>query len=134
MTEEQGKPLKASQARSPTVPISCAGSPRRPDASPAVVAVGSCDQRSSVKTPVGVVAAVTPWNYPMSMLTRKMGPALAAGCTLVLKPAEATPLCAKAIFDCFIDAGVPDGVINMVTASNPHRSATSSPAMLGSRS
>ena len=55
----------------------------------------------------------------MSMLTRKMGPALAAGCTLVLKPAEATPLCAKAIFDCFIDAGVPDGVINMVTASNP---------------
>jgi succinate-semialdehyde dehydrogenase/glutarate-semialdehyde dehydrogenase len=45
-----------------------------------------------VKTPVGVVAAITPWNYPMSMLTRKMGPALAAGCTLVLKPAYAEDL------------------------------------------
>ncbi|MFT7475574.1 MAG: succinate-semialdehyde dehydrogenase/glutarate-semialdehyde dehydrogenase, partial [Verrucomicrobiales bacterium] len=73
----------------------------------------------SVQAPVGVVAAVTPWNYPMSMLTRKMAPALAAGCTLVLKPAEATPLNAKAIFEVFHDAGVPKGVINMVTASNP---------------
>ncbi|MCP5026917.1 MAG: NAD-dependent succinate-semialdehyde dehydrogenase [Actinomycetia bacterium] len=78
------------------------------------------DQRFlALKQPVGVVAAVTPWNYPISMLTRKMGPALAAGCTLVLKPAEATPLCAKAVYEVFIDAGVPDGVINMVTASDP---------------
>ncbi len=73
----------------------------------------------SVHTPVGVVAAVTPWNYPMSMLTRKMAPALAAGCTIVLKPAEATPLNAKAIFEVFHDAGVPPGVINMVTALDP---------------
>ncbi len=81
---------------------------------------GRPDQRFlSVRQPVGVVAMVTPWNYPMSMLTRKMAPALAAGCTLVLKPAEATPLSAKAIFEIFIQAGVPDGVINMVTASDP---------------
>ncbi|MDG2112715.1 MAG: aldehyde dehydrogenase family protein, partial [Actinomycetota bacterium] len=60
-----------------------------------------------------------PWNYPISMLTRKMGPALAAGCTIVLKPAEATPLCAKATYEVFIDAGIPAGVINMVTASDP---------------
>jgi len=78
------------------------------------------DQRFlSVKAPVGVVGAITPWNYPISMLTRKMGPALAAGCTVVLKPAEATPLCAKATYEVFVDAGVPAGVINMVTASDP---------------
>ncbi len=69
--------------------------------------------------PVGVVAAITPWNYPVSMITRKIAPALAAGCTLVLKPAEATPLCAIKVFECLIDAGVPDGVINLVTAKDP---------------
>lgn len=73
----------------------------------------------SVKHPVGVVAAITPWNYPMSMLTRKLAPALAAGCTVVLKPAEQTPLCAAAIFDILHEAGVPEGVINMVTALDP---------------
>jgi len=68
---------------------------------------------------VGVVAAITPWNYPVSMITRKIAPALAAGCALVLKPAEATPLCAIKVFECLIDAGVPDGVINLVTAKDP---------------
>ena len=58
-------------------------------------------------------------NYPISMLTRKMGPALAAGCTIVLKPAEATPLCAQAVYECLIDAGMPVGVINLVTALDP---------------
>ena len=121
MTQEQGKPLKASRAE-----VAYGADFLRWFAEEARRITGEWlpsgrpDQRFlSVKTPVGVVAAVTPWNYPMSMLTRKMGPALAAGCTLVLKPAEATPLCAKAIFECFIDAGVPDGVINMVTAADP---------------
>jgi succinate-semialdehyde dehydrogenase/glutarate-semialdehyde dehydrogenase len=78
------------------------------------------DQRFlSIRQAVGVVAAVTPWNYPMSMLTRKMAPALAAGCTLVLKPAEATPLCARAVFEIFDEAGIPPGVINLVTANDP---------------
>jgi succinate-semialdehyde dehydrogenase/glutarate-semialdehyde dehydrogenase len=69
--------------------------------------------------PVGVVAAITPWNYPISMLTRKLGPALAAGCTAVLKPAEATPLCAVETFRVFADAGIPPGVVNLVTAEDP---------------
>jgi succinate-semialdehyde dehydrogenase/glutarate-semialdehyde dehydrogenase len=66
-----------------------------------------------------VVAAVTPWNYPISMLTRKIAPALAAGCTVVLKPAESTPLCAKAVFEALHDAGLPPGVVNLVTGLDP---------------
>ena len=78
------------------------------------------DQRFIVQhQPVGVVAAITPWNYPISMLTRKLAPALAAGCTVVLKPAEATPLCAIAVFRLLAEAGVPPGVINLVTTSTP---------------
>jgi succinate-semialdehyde dehydrogenase/glutarate-semialdehyde dehydrogenase len=69
--------------------------------------------------PVGVVGAITPWNYPMSMITRKVAPALAAGCTIVLKPAEATPLCAVEIFKILQEAGIPDGVVNLVTARDP---------------
>ncbi|MEM7113405.1 MAG: NAD-dependent succinate-semialdehyde dehydrogenase [Chloroflexota bacterium] len=68
---------------------------------------------------VGVVAAITPWNYPISMITRKVAPALAAGCTVVLKPAESTPLCATAVFEILAEAGVPAGVINLVTAEDP---------------
>ncbi len=78
------------------------------------------DQRFLVlHQPVGVVAAVTPWNYPASMITRKVAPALAAGCTIVLKPAEATPLCAIEIFKLLEEAGVPPGVANLVTALDP---------------
>jgi succinate-semialdehyde dehydrogenase / glutarate-semialdehyde dehydrogenase len=76
------------------------------------------DQRFLVlHQPVGVVGAVTPWNYPISMLTRKMGPALAAGCTVVLKPAQQTPLCAVEVFRILHEVGVPAGVVNLVTAS-----------------
>ncbi len=121
MTAEQGKPLRASAAE-----VNYGADFIRWFAEEARRLVGEwipssrANQRFlSVQVPVGVVAAVTPWNYPMSMLTRKMAPALAAGCTVVLKPAEATPLNAKAIFEVFHDAGVPAGVINMVTASNP---------------
>ena len=78
------------------------------------------DQRFIVlRQPVGVVAAVTPWNYPISMLTRKIAPALAAGCTVVLKPAEATPLCAIDMFKIFEAAEIPPGVVNLVTAADP---------------
>ncbi|MDG1411811.1 MAG: NAD-dependent succinate-semialdehyde dehydrogenase [Acidimicrobiales bacterium] len=121
MTKEQGKPLKASSAE-----VTYAADFLRWFAEQARRITGEWlpsarkDQRFlSVKTPVGVVAAVTPWNYPISMLTRKMGPALAAGCTIVLKPAEATPLCAQAVYGCLIDAGMPAGVINLVTALDP---------------
>ncbi|HVM63307.1 MAG TPA: NAD-dependent succinate-semialdehyde dehydrogenase [Acidimicrobiales bacterium] len=78
------------------------------------------DQRFIVlKQPVGVAAAITPWNYPVSMITRKVAPALAAGCTIVLKPAEQTPLCAVETFRVLEDAGVPAGVANLVTAADP---------------
>lgn len=73
------------------------------------------------KSPVGVVGAITPWNYPISMITRKLAPALAAGCTVVLKPAESTPLCAKAMLEIFHDAGFPPGVVNAITVQNPAR-------------
>jgi succinate-semialdehyde dehydrogenase/glutarate-semialdehyde dehydrogenase len=69
----------------------------------------------TLKQPVGVVAAITPWNFPMAMITRKAAPALAAGCTVVLKPAEATPLTALALADLAAEAGVPPGVLNIIT-------------------
>ncbi len=68
-----------------------------------------------IKQPVGVVACITPWNFPNAMLTRKIGPALAAGCTVVCKPANATPLSALAIAELACRAGIPAGVINIVT-------------------
>lgn len=68
-----------------------------------------------IKQPVGVVACITPWNFPNAMLTRKIGPALASGCTVVCKPANATPLSALAIAELANRAGIPAGVINIVT-------------------
>ena len=67
-----------------------------------------------IKQPVGVVACITPWNFPNAMLTRKIAPALAAGCTVVCKPANATPLSALAFTELAVRAGVPRGVINIV--------------------
>ena len=67
-----------------------------------------------VRQPVGVSVLVTPWNFPAAMATRKIGPALAAGCTVVLKPAKETPLCAFAVADILREAGVPHGVVNVV--------------------
>ncbi|MGP4081752.1 NAD-dependent succinate-semialdehyde dehydrogenase [Pseudalkalibacillus sp. R45] len=67
-----------------------------------------------LREPVGVTAAITPWNFPASMITRKIGPALAAGCTVVLKPAPSTPLSAIKVFECFHEAGLPKGVANLV--------------------
>ncbi|KRE98029.1 NAD-dependent succinate-semialdehyde dehydrogenase [Nocardioides sp. Soil777] len=78
------------------------------------------DQRFLVmRQPVGVASAITPWNYPISMLTRKIAPALAAGCTIVVKPAEQTPLCAIETIRVLDDAGVPSGVVNLVPSSDP---------------
>ncbi|MEU1162097.1 NAD-dependent succinate-semialdehyde dehydrogenase, partial [Streptomyces sp. NPDC005921] len=68
-----------------------------------------------LKEPVGVCAAITPWNFPAAMITRKAGPALAAGCTMVLKPAEQTPLTALALAELAERAGVPAGVLNVLT-------------------
>ncbi|MDC8783605.1 NAD-dependent succinate-semialdehyde dehydrogenase [Roseateles koreensis] len=69
-----------------------------------------------IKQPMGVCAAITPWNFPIAMITRKVAPALAAGCTVVIKPAEATPLCALAVAELAQRAGMPAGVLNVLTA------------------
>ena len=82
-----------------------------------------------IKQPVGVVACITPWNFPNAMLTRKIAPALAAGCTVVCKPANATPLSAYAFAVLAERAGVPAGVINLVTGDTPQigKELTSNP-------
>ncbi len=72
-----------------------------------------------MKQPVGVVAAITPWNFPNAMITRKVSPALAAGCTVVVKPAEDTPLSALALAELAERAGFPKGVLNIVTTKDP---------------
>ncbi len=72
----------------------------------------------TIKQPIGVVAAITPWNFPIAMITRKIAPALAAGCTVVLKPAEDTPLCALALAQLAKEAGFPDGVFNVLPTLN----------------
>lgn len=121
MTSEQGKPLKAALNE-----VQYAADFLRWFSEEAKRVYGEtipsarADQRFVVRhQAIGVVAAVTPWNYPISMITRKVAPALAAGCTIVLKPAEATPLCAIAVFQILHQAGVPAGVANLVTARNP---------------
>lgn len=70
------------------------------------------------KQPVGVVAAITPWNFPAAMITRKLAPAIAAGCTVVLKPATQTPLTAIKVVELAEKAGIPKGVINIITGSS----------------
>ncbi len=71
------------------------------------------------RKPVGVCLLLTPWNFPAAMATRKIGPALAAGCTFVLKPAEDTPLTALVLAQLLAEAGAPDGVVNVVTSDRP---------------
>jgi succinate-semialdehyde dehydrogenase/glutarate-semialdehyde dehydrogenase len=72
----------------------------------------------TIKQPIGVVAAIAPWNFPIAMITRKVAPALASGCTIVVKPAAETPLCALAIAKLAMDAGLPKGVLNIVTTND----------------
>lgn len=72
----------------------------------------------TIKQPIGVVAAITPWNFPIAMITRKVASALAAGCTIVVKPSEETPLCALAVAKLAMDAGVPPGVFNVITSAD----------------
>jgi succinate-semialdehyde dehydrogenase/glutarate-semialdehyde dehydrogenase len=68
----------------------------------------------TIKHPVGVVAAISPWNFPVTLQARKIAPALAAGCTIVCRPASQTPLCLIKVFECLVEAGLPAGVANLV--------------------
>lgn len=117
MTEEQGKPLaeaigEVSYAGSFLTWFAEEGKRIYGQAVPA----SAPDKRILVmQQPVGVVAAITPWNFPAAMLTRKVAPALAAGCTVVVKPSELTPLTAYRLTELAHEAGIPAGVLNVIT-------------------
>jgi succinate-semialdehyde dehydrogenase/glutarate-semialdehyde dehydrogenase len=121
MTEEQGKPLKAARNEVQYAAdffLWYAEEAKRIYGE--ILPAPRSDQRFLVlRQPVGVVAAITPWNYPVSMITRKVAPAIAAGCTIVVKPAEQTPLCAMEVFNIIHDAGIPAGVANLVPTADP---------------
>lgn len=134
MTREQGKPLAESRGE-----IDYGASFVEWFAEEAkrvygdVIPAPTSDKRIVViKQPVGVVAAITPWNFPVAMITRKCAPALAAGCPVIVKPAEDTPLCALALAELALQAGVPPGVFNVVTAAHGAeigKALTSSPVV-----
>jgi succinate-semialdehyde dehydrogenase/glutarate-semialdehyde dehydrogenase len=117
MTAEQGKPLAESRAE---VAYGAAfiewfaeeGKRAYGRTIPTTVA---SKRYITIKQPIGVVAAIAPWNFPIAMITRKVAPALASGCTVVVKPAAETPLCALAVAKLGMDAGLPPGVLNIVT-------------------
>ena len=117
MTSEQGKPL--AEARGEVAYgasfIEWFAEEGKRVYGDVIPAHGSDKRIIVLKEPIGVVAAITPWNFPIAMITRKAGPALAAGCTLVIKPAEDTPLCALALAELADRAGLPKGVLNIVT-------------------
>lgn len=119
MTAEQGKPLAESRgevAYGASFVEWFAEEGRRVYGD--TIAANNPNQRIiTLKQPIGVVAAITPWNFPIAMITRKVAPALAAGCTIVLKPATETPLCALALVDLAERAGVPAGVFSVVAGN-----------------
>ncbi|HEY8607504.1 MAG TPA: NAD-dependent succinate-semialdehyde dehydrogenase [Noviherbaspirillum sp.] len=118
MTAEQGKPLaeaKGEVAYGASFIEWFAEEAKR--VSGDVMSTTWSDKRMVVlRQPIGVCAAITPWNFPIAMITRKVAPAMAAGCTIVIKPAEQTPLSALALAELAERAGVPPGVINIITA------------------
>lgn len=121
MTEEQGKPLKAAlgEVQYGSDFLLWYAEEGKRVCGETIPAPRSDQRFIAIRQPVGVVAAITPWNYPISMITRKVAPALAAGCTVVLKPSEATPLCAVEMFKIFEKAKIPPGVVNLVTTLTP---------------
>ncbi|MEU9577961.1 aldehyde dehydrogenase family protein [Streptomyces chilikensis] len=117
VTAELGAPLPFSQKVHAASPIAVCGSYAELAASfPFEEKVGNS---TVYQEPIGVVAAITPWNYPLHQIVAKVAPALAAGCTVVLKPAEDTPLTAQLFAEAVDEAGVPAGVFNLVTGLGP---------------
>ncbi|MFJ5263002.1 aldehyde dehydrogenase family protein [Streptomyces sp. NPDC088387] len=117
VTAELGSPLAFSQAVHATLPVAVAGSYAE------LAATFAFEEKVGNSTvfqePIGVVGAITPWNYPLHQIVAKVAPALAAGCTVVLKPAEDTPLTAQLFAEAVHEAGVPAGVFNLVTGLGP---------------
>src|SRR5258705_5091607 len=119
MTAEQGKPLTESRGEIAYAAsfIEWFGEEGKRVYGDTIPSHGADKRIVVVKEPIGVCAAITPWNFPAAMITRKCGPALAAGCTMVLKPATATPYSALALCELAERAGVPKGVFSCVTGS-----------------
>jgi len=117
VTAELGAPLQFSQNVHAAVPVAVAGSYAE------LAATYAFEEKAGNSTvhlePVGVVGAITPWNYPLHQIVAKAAPALAAGCTIVLKPAEDTPLVAQLFAEAVHEAGFPAGVFNLVTGVGP---------------
>jgi succinate-semialdehyde dehydrogenase / glutarate-semialdehyde dehydrogenase len=120
MTTEQGKPLAEARAEVAygAAFIEWFGEEGKRAYGRTIPTTVASKRYLTIKQPIGVCAAITPWNFPIAMITRKVGPALAAGCTIVVKPAEETPLCALAIAKLGQDAGLPAGVLNIVTTKD----------------
>jgi phenylacetaldehyde dehydrogenase len=118
-TLDNGKPLTASRDIDVPDAIRCirymAGWPTKIDGRSMRLSAPASPLALTIKEPVGVVAAITPWNFPLDMAVQKVAPALAAGCTVVLKPAEQTSLTALRLGALALEAGIPDGVLNVVT-------------------
>ena len=121
MTREQGKPLAEARAEvlSGAEHMLWSAEETRRLYGETVPAGTESSRIWLLPEPVGVVAAITPWNFPLSMVTRKLGPALAAGCTVVLKPSELTPYSALAVAQACAEAGLPAGVVNIVPTTRP---------------
>ncbi|MFI9344296.1 aldehyde dehydrogenase family protein [Streptomyces sp. NPDC052773] len=117
VTAELGAPLKLSQTVHVGAPIAVAGS--YADLAATYAFEEKVGNSTVYHEPIGVVAAITPWNYPLHQIVAKVAPALAAGCTVVLKPAEDTPLTAQLFAEVVHEAGVPAGVFNLVTGLGP---------------
>ncbi|NGZ83437.1 NADP-dependent succinate-semialdehyde dehydrogenase [Duganella aceris] len=119
MTAEQGKPLSESRGEVAYGAsfIEWFGEEAKRVAGETLASPWPDRRLLVTKEPIGVCAAITPWNFPIAMITRKAGPALAAGCTMVLKPAESTPYCALALAVLAERAGVPAGVFSVVTGT-----------------
>jgi aldehyde dehydrogenase (NAD+) len=117
VTAELGAPPKLSQTVHVGAPIAVAGS--YADLAATYAFEEKVGNSTVYQEPIGVVAAITPWNYPLHQIVAKVAPALAAGCTVVLKPAEDTPLTAQLFAEIVHDAGVPAGVFNLVTGLGP---------------
>lgn len=117
VTAELGAPPKLSQTVHVGAPIAVAGS--YADLAATYAFEEKVGNSTVYQEPIGVVAAITPWNYPLHQIVAKVAPALAAGCTVVLKPAEDTPLTAQLFAEVVHEAGVPAGVFNLVTGLGP---------------
>lgn len=127
LTLEQGKPLGEAQREvmlSADIVDFLAEEGKRLYGRSVPPRLGNVLAQTVLRQPVGPVAAFTPWNFPANLPCRKLGGALAAGCSVIIKPAEETPATCMAIVECFHDAGLPSGVLNMVCGDPAHISST----------